>query len=180
MSINLITKAPFSEELHELFYPLVYWPAVEEASKRNSIDPFLILSVMREESRFDPEARSIAGAVGLMQLMPHTAKRFRKQMDHAIDLRDAGTNIIIGSCYLKHLLRTFGSIPVALAAYNAGEEAVKEWLKNNYSKTDEFIEDIPYPETQNYVKKVLTSYFEYLRASDKADISEAQKIIGNL
>lgn len=185
MAIASISKVPYSEELHGLFYPSCYWPAVEEASRKNDIDPFLILSVMREESRFDPEARSIAGAMGLMQLMPQTANRISKNhkitLKHSSDLYDAKTNILIGSYYLKHLLKTFNSIPVAVAAYNAGEDIVKEWLKNgNYSTIDEFIEDIPYNETHNYVKKVMTSYFEYMRANGNIDMPATKKSIGNL
>jgi len=185
MAINSISKVPYNEEFHELFYPLGYWPLVEEASRKNELDPFLILSVMREESRFDPEARSIAGAMGLMQLMPQTANRLSKNhkisLKHSSDLYDARTNILIGSYYLKHLLKTFNSIPVAVAAYNAGEDIVKEWLRNgNYSTIDEFIEDIPYNETHNYVKKVMTSYFEYMRANGNIDIPATKKSIGNL
>jgi soluble lytic murein transglycosylase len=185
MSINLISKMPYREELHELFYPLAFNTEIEEAAKKNNIDPILVLSVIREESRFDREARSIAGALGLMQLMPQTARKFDRHVKIALknsnELYDPGTNILIGSYYLKHLIKTFNSIPVAIAAYNAGEEAVKEWLKKgSYGTIDEFIEDIPYDETRNYVKKVLTTYFEYMRASRDADMSSAQKYIGNL
>ncbi|MDI6801886.1 MAG: lytic transglycosylase domain-containing protein [Thermodesulfovibrionales bacterium] len=183
MSISLISKIPYNGDLHSLFYPIAFLPEVMEASEKNEMDHLLILSVMREESRFDPEAKSIAGAMGLMQLMPHTARRFDRQIEIRIDndLYDARKNILIGSSYLKHLLKTFNSIPVAIAAYNAGEDAVKDWIKNgNYKTVDEFIEDIPYDETRNYVKKVLTSYFEYIRADRDADISTPQKYIGNL
>lgn len=185
VAINSIAKIPYNDALHELFYPFGFWSSVQEASKKNDIDPLLILAVMREESRFDPEARSIAGAMGLMQLMPQTASRLSKNsrvsFRNTPDLYDAKTNIMLGSYYLRHLVKTFGSIPIALAAYNAGEDIVKEWLKNgNYSTIDAFIEDIPYNETQNYVKKVLTSYFEYMRADGNMDLSAIQKNIGDL
>ncbi|HCL80849.1 MAG TPA: hypothetical protein DHW81_01010 [Nitrospiraceae bacterium] len=158
---------------------------MEEASGKNNIDPLLVLSVMREESRFDTEARSIAGALGLMQLMPATAQRLDRHVKlnikHTAQLHDARTNILIGSYYLKQLLKTFNSAPAAIAAYNAGEDAVKEWLrKNTYSTIDEFIEDIPYDETRNYVKRVLTTYFEYMRAIKDTDISTVKKHIGAL
>lgn len=184
-SINLIARLPFSEDLHDLFYPLGYWPEVEEAAKERGIDPLLVLSVMREESRFAPDARSIAGALGLMQLMPHTAHKFTKsarvELRNASDLYDARTNIFIGSAYLKHLLNKLGSVPLALAAYNGGEDAVKEWMKKgSYRTVDEFIEDIPYDETRNYVKKVMTSYFEYMRARSDADITRARANLGDL
>lgn len=185
MSVNLVTKVQYSEDIHDLFYPMAFQQEVEEASRRNGIDPLLIISVMREESRFDADARSIAGALGLMQLMPSTAHKFDKHvkiaLKNASQLHDAKTNILIGSYYLKHLVKTFNSIPLAIAAYNAGEEAVREWLKKgSYTTVDEFIEDIPYDETRNYVKRVLTTYFEYMRASRDTDIYAAKKYIGNL
>jgi soluble lytic murein transglycosylase len=183
MSVNLVTKIQYSEDLHDLFYPIAFQQEVEDASRKIGIDSLLIQSVMREESRFDTDARSIAGALGLMQLMPSTAHRYDKHvkitLKNANQLYDAKTNILIGSYYLKHLIKTFNSIPLAIAAYNAGEEAVREWLKKgNYTTIDEFIEDIPYDETRNYVKRVLTTYFEYMRAG--RDIYAAKKYIGNL
>ncbi|MCL4456886.1 MAG: transglycosylase SLT domain-containing protein [Nitrospirae bacterium] len=185
MAVNLIAKIPYNENLHELLYPPAFSEEVDEASMKNNIDPLLVLSVMREESRFDTEARSIAGALGLMQLMPATAQRLDRHVKlnikHPAQLHDAKTNILIGSYYLKQLLKTFNSAPAAIAAYNAGEDAVKEWLKKNtYSTIDEFIEDIPYDETRNYVKRVLTTYFEYMRAIKDTDISAVKKHIGAL
>ncbi len=173
-SVNIISQIPYAENLHELFYPAAFWNDIESASKSLDIDPFLILAVMREESRFDPEARSIAGALGLMQLMPQTANRLDRHvklnLKRSEELYNANKNIIIGSYYLKELIKAFNSVPAALAAYNAGEDAVKQWLKNGqYKSSDEFIEDIPYNETRNYVKKVLTSYFQYVKAYDAAD-----------
>jgi len=184
-SVNLMSKIPYSEDLHELLYPLGDWPEVQEASQKNSVDPLLLLSVIREESRFDSQARSIAGAIGLMQLMPKTALKYNHLLNvnsiDGSDLFNSRTNILIGSYYFTSLLRSFQSIPMALAAYNAGEDAVREWIKKSRCSTvDEFIEDIPYDETRNYVKRVLTTYFEYIRASDAGDISRARKYIGNL
>src|SRR5208337_3181219 len=154
------------------------------------LDPYLILSVMRQESSFEPQARSIAGAIGLMQLMPPTAGKCNKNakgllknagLPSNIRLTDPRTNILLGSSYLKQLLRKFNSIPLAIASYNAGEDAVSNWLKNGkYRTIDEFIEDIPYPETKNYVKKVMTAYFEYLRSNRDGDVSIARAKIGDL
>lgn len=168
LSINLVSKIPYNEEIKGLFYPVAYAQEVQEAARKFNIDPFFILAIMREESRFDSEARSIAGAKGLLQLMPETASRLSKELSIKIknpdDLYEPKTNILIGSYYLKKLLEEFQSLPAAIAAYNAGENAVREWLKNGrYKSSDEFIEDIPFNETKNYVKKVLMSYFEYTR-----------------
>ncbi|HMK59645.1 MAG TPA: transglycosylase SLT domain-containing protein [Dissulfurispiraceae bacterium] len=177
-SISIITKLSYREYYHELYYPPAYFDIVEEASKTNEIDPLLVLSIMREESRFATDARSVAGALGLMQLMPQTATKIGRHakisMGHPDDLYDARINILIGTYYLKSLITHFNSVPLAVAAYNAGEEAVKGWVAaGEYSSQDEFIEDIPYDETRNYVKKVLTSYFEYMRQSG---MREAPKI----
>ncbi len=182
---TLISKVPYNEDLHELYYPLAFWPEVKEASEATSLDPYLILSVIREESRYEPEARSIAGAIGLMQLMPQTARRCNKNikvhLNTSPELYDARTNIMLGSSYFRQLLNKLGSIPLALASYNGGEDAVREWLKNGkYRTVDEFIEDIPYHETRNYVKKVLTTYFEYLRSKGDGNVSLSHAHIGEL
>ncbi|MBF0505220.1 MAG: transglycosylase SLT domain-containing protein [Nitrospirae bacterium] len=189
-AIALVSKVPYSEDLHDLYYPRAFWPEVEEASRATSLDPYLILSVMREESRFEPEARSIAGAIGLMQLMPATAGQCNKNskgrlknggVPSPVRLADPRTNILLGSSYLKQLLRKFNSVPIAIASYNAGEDAVSDWLKKGkYRTIDEFIEDIPYDETRNYVKKVMTAYFEYLRSNRDGDLSIAHVKIGDL
>ena len=168
-SISLTAKLPYSEKYHRFWYPLAFWDTVEQASKRYGIDPLIILSVMREESRFDQTVKSPAGAYGLMQLMPQTAYRLDKSLNLGIrkplQLKDPKNNIQLGSFYLKSLLNEFRSLAHMLAAYNAGELAVQSWQQRfDYNSVDEFIEDIPYSETRNYVKKVLTSYFQYKRA----------------
>lgn len=162
-------KAPYSDYLHPFLYPLAYRDTVERLSKKYSIDPLLVYSVMREESRFDSGARSPAGAIGLMQLMPGTASVIDRNLNLGIkssrDLLDGESNLHIGIYYLSRLGEEFGSYPYAIAAYNAGEETVRKWLqKGKYKSTDEFIEDIPYIETRNYVKRVITTFFEYKRA----------------
>ncbi len=154
-------------DINDILYPLAYWPTVSEIADLNTLDPFILLAVMREESRFDPEARSIAGALGLMQIMPHTARVLDRSLNMDIsdnsELYNVRVNISVGAYYLNSLLKEFGSLPVALAAYNAGRDKVREWIKGgNYRSPDEFIEDIPYDETRNYVKRVLLTYFTYL------------------
>jgi soluble lytic murein transglycosylase len=167
-SLRLAARFPFIETVHRLRYPYAYWDIVEPVSQQHDIDPLLVLSVMREESTFDPGAKSTAGALGLMQLMPQTAF----QLNHNLHLKITNTshiwniknNIHIGAFYLSTLVKEFGSCAYALAAYNAGEERVREWIqKGNYKSIDEFIEDIPYSETRNYVKRVMTTLFEYKR-----------------
>jgi soluble lytic murein transglycosylase len=174
-SIELAVRVPFREDLHELYYPLAYFDLVDEASRANGLDPLLALSVMREESRFAANARSVAGALGLMQLMPQTASRLSRKAKVSLraseELYNARTNVLLGTYYLASLIRHFGSAPPAIASYNAGEDRVKEWLSEGKYKTmDEFIEDIPYDETRNYVKKVMTSYLEYLRRQGRKEM----------
>lgn len=153
----------------DILYPLAYWPAVEQAASRHGLDPLLLLSVIREESRFDPMAVSAAGARGLMQLMPQTAKRVARgqglRLDGVESIHEVENNISLGARYLSGLIRRFDSLPPALASYNAGERAVRRWLKRNrYEARDEFVEDIPYEETRNYVKRIITSYHRYREA----------------
>ena len=158
--------------IYDILYPIAYWPTVREISEHNMLDPLLLLSVMREESRFDPRARSVAGALGLMQIMPHTARNLDRRLNLDISddaaIYDVKTNVTIGGYYLNSLLKEFGSLPVALAAYNAGHDKVREWIKEgNYKSFDEFIEDIPYEETRTYVKRVLLTYATYMNLWEK-------------
>ncbi|MGC2061510.1 MAG: transglycosylase SLT domain-containing protein [Thermodesulfovibrionales bacterium] len=172
-AVGLATKMPYSEKLHRFWYPLAYWDEVSGAAKRHDLDPLVALSVMREESRFDVDAKSVAGARGLMQIMPQTAYRLDKTLKLGIQkesqIHNIRNNISLGVFYLKSLSAEFSSTAHTLAAYNAGETAVRKWeQEGRYRNTDEFVEDIPYVETRNYVKKVLTSYFQYRKASPVA------------
>lgn len=181
-SIRLISKIPDSFSYQELLYPQAYRDTVLEASDRFNIDPFLIFAIMREESRFDRHAQSPAGAAGLMQLMLNTAKRQGGKLgisvEKSTELFDSEKNIFIGSFYFKNLVEEFGNPVFAIAAYNAGEKAVSSWIKNNtYRDIDEFIEDIPYNETRAYVKRVLASYFEYMRINKTLTDECISKII---
>jgi soluble lytic murein transglycosylase len=169
-AIALASRIPYSEKTHAFWYPLAYWDTVEPAAKKYKIDPLVALSVMREESRFDANAKSVAGAYGLMQLMPQTAYRLDRNLKLGINrpsqLTVPGNNIQLGSFYLRSLFNEFHSLPHVLAAYNAGELAARTWQdRGDYRSVDEFIEDIPYAETRNYVKKVITSYFQYKKLS---------------
>ena len=168
--VRLALKVPYREEIHRFLYPYAYRETIEDLSKKYSLDPLLALSIIREESRFDPDARSVAGALGLMQLMPQTAyrldNRLRLGIDDSQDILKVKNNLHVGIYYLSHLIKEFGSYTHAIAAYNAGEEVVRKWLqKGNYKSPDEFIEDIPYSETRNYVKRVLSTFVAYKRIS---------------
>ena len=174
-AIGLASRIPYKETLHRFWYPLAYWNIVERSSKEHNIDPLLTLSLIREESRYDPEAKSVAGARGLMQLLPETAYTLDKKLKIGVNepsqLYDVRNNIHLGTYYLQSLLGEFNnSLPHVIAAYNAGESAVRKWeQRGKYKSTDEFIEDIPYDETRNYVKRVITSYFQYKKFSLSGD-----------
>ncbi len=155
-----------NKEVLTLAYPLGFWNIVKQASEKENIDPYIIVALIREESRFDPDALSPAGAVGLMQLMPFTAQRFKRalkiELTNDSEIHDVKKNIFIGTHYFSLLIKEFEVLPLALASYNAGEHIIRRWLLNSKHKDmEEFIEDIPYQETRNYVKRVLRSYWQY-------------------
>ncbi len=177
---DIIPYLPDDERFSIFSYPLAYMDDVMEASRLARIDPILIISIMREESRFNPEAVSSRGALGLMQLMPETAQRLLVGYKEIGDIKNNLTlpkvNIKLGALYLRALIEKYKNIFYSIAAYNAGEGQVDRWLlAYNYSHIDEFIEDIPYTETLNYVKKVIGVYHMYNRLYRKG-LSEVKRV----
>lgn len=150
-------------------YPIKYQEQVEKYSDEYGLDKYLVYSVIMCESSFEPEARSRAGARGLMQLMPATAQWFaenKEKIEYSEELLyDPDYNIRLGCAYLKYLNKRFnGNTDNVLAAYNAGEGRVREWLSSSlYSSDGENLSDIPYPETKNYVERVKEAYALYIR-----------------
>lgn len=146
---------------------LPYASFVHEVAKTMEIDPYLVLSIIRSESGFNARALSSAGAQGLMQIMPYTAVRLARVLEdkdfRLEQLQSGEMNLIYGSLYLAMLLNYYGghAIP-AVAAYNAGPLVVNKWLREcRNCPVDAFVEFIPYAETRNYVKKVMSSYTGY-------------------
>jgi soluble lytic murein transglycosylase len=176
--VNLSERIPYNDTLHHIFYPLAYWDSVVDISQKYDVDPLLIISIIREESKFNPGAKSVAGALGLMQLIPQTAFWLEKNLQLGIkntsQICDIKNNISLGAYYLSILNKEFGDYAYVIAAYNAGEERVRKWYqKGKYKSIDEFIEDIPFRETRNYVKKVMTTmYFGYKKIFLKKDITK--------
>jgi soluble lytic murein transglycosylase len=146
---------------------LAFWTIVYGAAGRYAVDPFLIEAVMRQESRFDPQARSPADAYGLMQLLPQTATRLAGNGRPVVPttLVEPDINIDLGARYLNTLLdRYAGNVLKVLAAYNGGEGAVDKWVRRFGDRDlDEFVESISYRETRQYVKRVMTNYRAYRR-----------------
>ena len=156
-----------SKDLRDTLYPNAYLPEVESKINRLSMNPYIYLALIRQESAFDPNATSSANAIGLMQLLPSTASEVARSTNTKIldkeMLKNPTINISLGIDYFKRLLNQFDSnIVHALASYNAGPKKVKEWLIFRPKLNDmEFIESIPYNETRDYVKKVLRNFYLY-------------------
>jgi len=146
-------------------YPRAYWDLIAGAAERNALDPFLVLSLTRQESLFNPSARSGSDARGLMQLLPSTAERWAPEAGiegSPPDLYEPAANVAIGTTYLKNLLAMFsGDMFKAVAAYNGGEHAVAGWAAKYPGDDDQWVENIGYRETRDYVKKVVGGLREY-------------------
>ena len=172
---QLGNSSPLSAAQRErVNYPLAFWPAVGRESDAQSIDPLLVLGLMRQESLFDPTARSPADARGLMQLLPSTAARVAAAGTPdgpEPDLTDPDVNIRLGTRYLRTLLDRYGNDALkSVAAYNGGETAVDRWQRQFGDRDpDEFVESITYRETRDYVKKVVANYRAYQRLYVDAD-----------
>lgn len=159
-SILALSKAQNKNDL-SLRFPIVHENHINSAARTNQLDPAFIFAVTRQESAFVSNAKSSAGALGLMQLMPNTAKLVAKR--HQLSLKgsgglmDPGTNIQLGSRYLRMMLDTYQNHPIlATAAYNAGPGRIKKWLPTYDMEADSWIETIPFKETREYVKNVMT------------------------
>lgn len=156
-----------ARERRELLYPLGFWAEVSRDAKMRQLDPLWVVALMRQESMFDPEARSPADARGLMQLLPSTAKRVAIELggkpDADLDLTQPDVNIRLGMAYLGNLEGRYGGDMLkALAAYNGGETAVDRWQQQfGALAADEFVESITYRETRDYVKRVAGNYRVY-------------------
>ena len=158
-----------------LVYPRPFWDTVVQSAGAHGVDPTLLVSLMRQESRFDPEARSAVGAVGLLQVMPYTAEALAVRagvgriltpdgLDEAA-LTDPAVNTAIAARLNADLLELFEGVraPV-IASYNAGEERVADWWEGAQGlRQDFFVDTIPYSETRRFVREVLANYAAYQR-----------------
>jgi peptidoglycan lytic transglycosylase len=146
-------------------YPRAYWDMFDEASRKHSLDPYLVLALARQESLFNPRATSVSNAKGLMQLMPATARKVARESGmpaDGLDLYDPELNVALGTSYLRNLFAMFrGDEFKAVAAYNGGEHAVEQWARKYPGADDEWVENITYRETREYVKRVIGGWREY-------------------
>jgi soluble lytic murein transglycosylase len=145
----------------EALFPEAYWSDLKRYSTENDLDPFLVASLIRQESEFNPMAVSRANAVGLMQLLPSTGKKVAKDLKvkhfNPSELYLPVRNLQLGTRYFKSMVDQFGGqFEYALAAYNAGSDRVNEWLgQAKYRDVPEFVESIPFTETREYVQAIM-------------------------
>ncbi len=155
-----------------ILFPEPYWETIKAESAKNNLDPYLVASLIRQESEFDPSVVSYANAWGLMQLLPTVGKAMAREegMRHfqTFQLLDPETNIRLGTRYLRQMLDRFGGVQeYALAAYNAGDSRVVDWeAAGPYQGMDEFVESIPFTQTREYVEAILRNEETY-RAIDE-------------
>jgi len=146
-------------ETWELLFPRVFWNLVSQQARANRLDSNLVLGVIRQESAFNPRATSTANARGLMQVLPSTAagRSQRSRLIAERQLYSPDYNIRVGCRYLAELIRAFhGNVEEAVAAYNAGDTRVREWLQGrSFDEPAEFVESIPFRDTRAYVEAVM-------------------------
>jgi soluble lytic murein transglycosylase len=151
----------------EALFPRPFWDELKRQSLKNQLDPYLVASLIRQESEFNPGAISRANAMGLMQLLPSVGKGLAKNLKIKRFSRDQllqpNTNLQLGTLYFKHMVDYYGgNIEYALAAYNAGEHRVEAWRKSgDFKDIDEFVESIPFTETREYVQAILRNAVLY-------------------
>jgi soluble lytic murein transglycosylase len=150
-----------------ILFPEPYWSTIQTEAAKNNLDPYLVASLIRQESEFNPGAVSPANACGLMQLLPSVGRSMAREegISHfdASQLFDPITNIRLGTRYLRQTLDKFGGVPeYALAAYDAGDDRVVDWkAAGPYQGIDEFVESIPFTETREYVEAILRNRETY-------------------
>ena len=151
----------------EALFPKPYWTDLHKYSTLNGLDPYLVASLIRQESEFNPLALSRANAVGLMQLLPITGKKVAKQVKvkhyNTSLLYTPTLNLQLGTRYFKSMVDKYGGqYEYALAAYNAGDNRVEDWLgQGHYRDPQEFVESIPFTETREYVQAILRNASVY-------------------
>ena len=156
-------------DLLKVLFPVNYWPEIRHYAAEHQLDPYMIAALIAQESTFTADVRSSANAYGLMQLLPSTGRTYARKVGISRKfsiglLTTADTNLRMGTAYFADLVQQFGGAHFALATYNAGPNRVQRWINEKAGfERDEFIDDIPFPETQNYVKRILGTAEDYRR-----------------
>lgn len=160
-------STPFPYPLEQLKYPLDYWDLILKYAEQRKLDPYFVAGIIRQESAYNPQARSYANARGLMQVIPPTAKRVARRIGlknfTTARLYEPDINIAIGTAYIAEMIERFdGNLFRAIAAYNAGPNATKKWWpEQGMIENEEIVENITYRATRNYVKRVLRNQYNY-------------------
>ena len=176
------TQAPFGAipaSYWKILYPTPYWSQIVRYSRARGLDPYMVASLIRQESGFRPDAISYSNAYGLMQLLPSVGRTMARKagMRHfrTRDLLNPVINIELGTLYLKQLLDEFHGTPeYAFAAYNAGDNRVQAWEQiGDYHGMPEFVESIPFTQTHEYVESIVRNQYMY-RVIEKLSTQEAR------
>ncbi len=168
-----------NDQVVRMLFPFQYLSQIKKLG--SEINPVVILSLIRQESAFNPRAQSMVGARGLMQLMPTTARQMKRSVTENQLINNPELNLQLGVKYLKHLLNKYdGNLTYTLAAYNAGEHRLRGWIENIFKDYDSLVtvELIPFQETQQYVKLIYRNMFFYnllnaVENGEKSDLSQA-------
>jgi soluble lytic murein transglycosylase len=155
-------------EVWQVLFPKLYWTDLYKHSLQNNLDPYLVAALIRQESEFNPSAISHAHAIGLMQLLPSVGKKVAKQLKikgyNNAQLVVPSVNLQLGATYFRQMLDQYGGqVEYALAAYNAGGDRVDDWRGEHYRDIVEFVENIPFTETREYVQAIQRNVGVYRR-----------------
>jgi soluble lytic murein transglycosylase len=177
MAIETLKRAVpnyFSADLNQIprpiwqsLFPRPYWEELKKNAASNELDPYLVASLIRQESEFNPSAVSRANAMGLMQLLPTVGRGMAKEQKikhfSSDELFAANVNLQLGTRYFKHMVDHYhGQVEYALAAYNAGEDRVDDWRSSgDFKDVEEFVESIPFTETREYVQAIMRNAVLY-------------------
>jgi soluble lytic murein transglycosylase len=161
-----------TREEWDIFYPLVNWGDIKFWAGKRNLDPYHVAGLIRQETIFNPKAKSSANAYGLMQLLLPTARTMARKYGSntsaitATSLFDPALNIELGTAYMREQLDKYGRLEYMSVAYNAGPGRVVSWRKTLPQEMDEFVEEIPFNETRGYVKGVIRNSAQYRRLYD--------------
>ena len=161
------------DEVLKIVFPIDYWPLIRKYSALHDLDPYMMAALIAQESTFDPNAKSAANAIGLMQILPSTGRRYARVLGMrgftTKQLTVPEVSIRIGTAIFGDLVQRFGGEHIALCGYNAGDTRAAQWAaKSPGLARDEFVDGIPFPETQNYVRRILGTAEGYRRLYGKA------------
>jgi soluble lytic murein transglycosylase len=162
-----------------ILFPKAYWGYITADARKNGLSPFMVASLIRQETQFNPRAVSGKDAYGLMQLLPRVGRAMARQEGiryfRTSDLLNPRINILLGTRYLRQMLDKFGDQPeYAFAAYNAGDYRVADWKSDGtYSGMDEFVESIPFTETRDYVQAILRNE-DFYRELNRVEMERAE------